>query len=505
MVRRLLFLCLFSVLSWSVQAAEVGVQPNHLMMGEPVKMVLKSDHLQALIQRFNWQEIEDQFAVEVVSESEKVLRLHLYPYRAGPLLLHEQKFANFHLPETEIFVRPNPEVDIQWQAPAERVYEGQNALWKAKVKLLNPAYRAEFAAYQGGLQFVNLSQIEVQLPQENFLVGSGQAAVFSAAYHWREDLQSGSEPSIKLFSPQLAVLHQAIQPWKFFDRPRKVSIQPLPSFLPSSVWIGDLQWYQQPLGRLVTKGDLLHLRWRLSSQQIDPQTLQQGLQLQLDAQRNTESIEWFSPSYRSEYRDGVGSLLVEWPLRFRESGSESLPQMYLTYFDPDSGKLERIASEEQRFWVLPFWSWFVIDFLLGLFALSTIVLLWVGLYFWLQKKWLLHRIGRAESVEALWALLKTWPCRVTGEKVDCTQLSLMLWYALTQKITGKTLELDELNAALNRVFYAQKKQDRMEDLRLLAEKWCRRTGLWNLLVERVRFFIAQLWALKGLIKRRYFP
>ncbi|WP_319380501.1 hypothetical protein [Thiomicrorhabdus sp.] len=508
MVSRLLFLWLCAALPWSLQAAEIRIEPSHLMMGEPVKMFLKSDHLQALKQTFDWREIEEQFAVAVVSESQTVLRLHLYPYAAGTLQLSEQKFANFHLPETHLHVRANPEVQIEWQAPGKWIYEGQNALWSAKVTLHNPAYRAEFSNYEGGLQFVNPREIALNLPKQNFLVGSDTSATFRSGYRWAPDLHSGQRETVSLFSPQISVSHQTIRPWKFFDRPVKISVRPLPNFLPPSVWIGDLQWQQKPLPAVASTGDLLYFQWRLSSRQIDPEALRQGLQLQLDAQRRTESIEWFSPSYKIEHQDGIGSLLVEWPLRFRDSGNVRLPKMHLTYFDPEGGKLKRVVIGEQVLWVLPFWAWVVIDIAAGLFLAILLGLLLLGLNILWRMQQFRYRIGAADSLNTLWAVLQTWPCQVMNQRGGCSNLSLLRWVSQVQQMAGKSEALEQLNAALNRAFYASDAEAnetvKVETLRKQALFWISRLSFRSLLARRVSGAIRQLFALKGLIKRRYF-
>lgn len=403
-------------LTFSVAAANAGdevvrIYPDSVMLGERVTMVLKGRVAVEDFEKLDLKALKQQFAIGEVEAASDRIRLRLYPLKAGPIEIKAQKFGRVTLPDMHVEVKPNPQVRIEWSAPSGPIYAAQNVSWTARVSLLNAANQVSFKAPDSTLWNVSVEKYpvreEVYASEEQ---GKPGKRVWLASNYRLGAEAIGNQFEVE--SPAVVVRNASNQRWLFFDKPIRLTLNPLPRFLPVTQVIGKVEFSSDGADGLHESGDLRHWVWNLEAQGISVADLQ-NLAYQLIAQIGHDpQIEWLTESYQAQQsmtEAGLKSRLqVRVPYRVLESGLFRLPALQVRYFDPSSGKLKIQAVASDWGLAIPAWiSWLAQWFAL----LVTLFVVFSGLWLFKQAwlNWKLRRaIAQAQSLPQLLEAMFVW-------------------------------------------------------------------------------------------------
>lgn len=480
----------FALLPGVGQTADSGnvrISPQEVMLGEAVTVYLRGASAAKQFDNLDLNAFRSHFAIgDVAVESDRA-RLRLYPLRTGKAVLRKQDLPGLHLPETFIQVSPNPDVDIEWQPLQETLFAKQNALWRAKVTL----DRANLAWFEGrDIEALEARwQIEVKKDAVKVSTGSADKTVWLAAnYQFQPQWSESSESAARLWrlpSPVLVVKHAGGQPWRFFSPARLVEVEPLPSFLPFNVAVGEVAFTADGLPWWRTVGEMGVWQWTFSAQKMDKEALK-ALADQLVAQLGTDAgIAWLTEDKKASQTltdQGLQSrLTVTIPYRVLESGWLSTPELKLRVFDPDSGKLRVTTIDAQSRFAVPVWMDWILKWLLLIWVMASgFTVLWLIKQF--GVRWRLRRsIQRAQSVEELVRAMQGWQGFQSGEQVPLKMTTLGRFNRCFTVQYGRSAELDRLIEAINRSCYAPSETleqgESFHVIQDLARAWVKRVPL----------------------------
>ncbi|HDP89449.1 MAG TPA: hypothetical protein ENN42_05760 [Thioalkalivibrio sp.] len=128
--------------------------------------------------------------------------------------------------------------------------------------------------------------------------------------------------------------------------PQSLHVRALPAYIPPTLSVGEVRIESriEPAG-LLRPGRLAYWRVRLTGAGLLPESLPAILQ-QLES---TKDIEFLSPASRRQKApalDGVhGEVVHEIPFKPLRNGMLRLPTLEFQYFDPDTGRLQRVRHQ----------------------------------------------------------------------------------------------------------------------------------------------------------------
>lgn len=447
------------------EASGVRIAPQRVMLGQAVTLTVRGEAAVRDFDKFDLQTLKQQFAVYAVNRESSRVRLELYPLAAGQAQIAAVKLGALQIPPTIIEVQPNPQVEVVWQAPPAQLYAGQNVLWRARVTLQNAAFETRFVADAP-------SQLLASEATER-----SKQQTWGANYQWQ---QAWSEKGmaaqrIVVDSPRLEVKNSTQRPWRFFDDPQAIEIKPLPSFMPVTTLVGNVDLVTHSDSLWQVRGDLHYWRWVLRGEGVRAEELKNLANRLVAELPHDPRIEWLSASMETSQRlseSGVVSEVeVRLPYRLQSAGLAHLPSLTWRVLEPQSGKLVVQTRPAELLLAIPQWLAWLLQ-LAGL--LSLLWLVWLGLQ-WSQLWWLKQRLKRqilqAKTPQAIWRAMRLWKTQQAGSYVDFVARFLKLnrpgadalavgnislaqfeiWFAETY---GDSAALQTVLSELNACFYA---------------------------------------------------
>jgi len=182
-------------------------------------------------------------------------------------------------------------------------------------------------------------------------------------------LRQGQQP---LQLPPLHYVRDGVTTHRFYPPRLQLTVRPLPPYLPPQMPVGTLSFESDRPARFLLTDTLRHVTVRLEGVGIrihDMPQLERQLRSSAELtlypaqQTRRESIEAGQLISHSEY---------EIPLTVKQSGRTTLPDFRLDYFDPDTGRIVSLKTDEQTVYALNRWLFYL---LIGMLMIA----LWFGI------------------------------------------------------------------------------------------------------------------------------
>ncbi|MDG6774181.1 hypothetical protein QCB45_07540 [Thiomicrorhabdus sp. ZW0627] len=472
---------------------EVRIYPSSLMLGERVTLSMSGPTVERDFHKLDMAALRQDFAIYDISGESGLIRLRLYPLTAGKFKIKAQKLGVIHIPETEIEVKPNPHVMVEWKTPREKAYPTQQVNWSAKVMVDNPANLVSFEARK-----TDGWQSEVtDKPLRETVAGEESKSVLLASNYYLDSSQGGFTSAKKdgwqMYSPAVVVKNTSNRRWFFFDRPFNLEVTPLPSFLPITQAVGKVEFSASNIGYGQQTGDLAYWVWHLRGLGMNQPTLNNVAYQLISQIGHDPKIEWLTESRQGSQKltdkGLVSEVTVSVPYRILASGLFSLPELQVRYFDPNDHKLHTKTIEPQSGLAVPTWIVWAVQWLgLLLLLLIFFTLLWFGKQ--LRLNWRLRRaFGKAENArqvcEAMWQWQsqQAWylgPSK-TRESMNTAVQSLAQFTDWYRNRFGDSEELNLLIGKLNVWLYDgvhSRSETEWEDLQQSVTNWSKQLPLF---------------------------
>jgi len=384
------------------------VRPLKLVMGQPFTIYIEGEKLGKSSGLLDWSHLKTAFMITDVEQHSSSLRITAYPLKAQDFTLEEQNAGLIHIPKTLISIAQNPDVNIDWQAPEKSLYSTQHALWKAQVTVNNPAFLVEIKPVTDmdnpGIVSSVLSSQNKSLPQ---MVSYEMPSVFNAQ-------------NIQLKSPVIEVKNTTNQRWKFFDYPQKITISPLPIFLPMSVAVGQVNWHIMPIDKMYQVGNLYYWNWQLTGQGVSADYMKSTASNVINQLTHNDQFSWLAESItvtQTANKNGlVTKLNIQVPFRIKHPGLVKFPRLVLRSFNPHSAKVEQLVFNSVQAAALPSWlMWFFKWVALMLVLMAAYLILLIAKQQWLNNN-LRKTIANAQNGQAILEGMMYWQSQHVFEK-----------------------------------------------------------------------------------------
>ena len=439
MVRSFLSRIIYWLVLWSVSSLawaqtvqpmpgyEITVKPQEIMLGEAIRFEVKGDKLEQVFQHFDLQKLSEHFVIDDLDQHRDSVRFKLYPLHAGELEIAAQQAGFLQIPAFKIKVAENPQVEVRWRFPPEKAYSQQLLAWSAEVEVSNPAFKVTYQSqnyhrndgYESLLQeqAVNLAEI-----QEMSLVRKVLGAITHKMMAVLVMPDALSAQNLQLHSPLIEVKNTSNKRWKFFAAPQNLALQPLPSFLPLSAPVGQIDWQADAPSHFYQTGKLYYWRWELTAHQLTKDYLQGALYPLLNQLQQAHNIEFMSESMNAQQSFDENGLLskvkVDIPYRVNSSGWVRLPELHLRFFNPETGLVEHKQMASQLAFAVPVWLVWILQWLALFIGLGLVFFMLV----YTQQAWrnwrfksALKKLLTKESAknpdgfhDELWLLMQQW-------------------------------------------------------------------------------------------------
>ncbi len=442
------------LLSLAVGANPGRMVPQQVMLGQAVTWVLEGQNIAQHFAMSDLTELKQYFYIERVMGGDDRLRVKLYPYQAGQITLQPIRIGHMQFKPPMIEVSENPDIKVVWQPPSHQMaYQNQVIYWRAKLLADSADFSvtAELVTNSGqGYQWLGTAEKD------------GRQAAFGHQWRLTSGLQLIQPGNYPVGSPRIWVRNSTQQRWLFVAPPSRIKVQPLPSFIPRNIPVGELQVTAKLPMHLIEKGALQSWRWQWLGQDLK----QDDFPDLAESLTAATGVEWLTPSKHGVAEmqlDGLRSkLTIEQPFRVNQYGWVSLPPLRVTYFDVETGKL--VDQQLDSSWVIVVPSWFLwlakgLGWILSLIGLMLVWQLARSAYL----KWrLIRQLELADDVHAIWLAIQYWTQtnqawgflnensgRNKAESA-CTFGAWFIWY---EQQYGKNEAAQRLVTALNAVFY----------------------------------------------------
>ncbi|GKT11400.1 MAG: hypothetical protein ISEC1_P0364 [Thiomicrorhabdus sp.] len=441
----------------------VSVRPNKIILGQKITLTIKGENLRKSFNKIDWTQLEQHFVLYDTDIGFDRIKVQLYALESGSFKLDGQKAGLIALPDIQIEVAPNPEVSIEWSRPSNNLYIHQNAVWKALVMLKNIANRATYEQRSIQINRSVITHLE-PLPVEAVEAEQGKIEILVASYEVK-DWQGHTAKGVVLQSPVVTVKNTTNQRWYFFDSPLPVYLNPLPSFLPMSVAVGEVEWSSKPLNTWQITGDLNHWAWQLKGKGLTKAYLNSIAHQLVSQIPHNPNIEWLSDSREitTEFtNEGLQSVLnLRLPYRVTQAGLINFPQLQLHFFNPKTGMLISRVQAKTSLLAIPIWIIWLVQWVLLLSGLWISLLVMLSFkQAWLNRK-LKREIKQSKDIHSLWSAMTKWRCQqIKGVKLEATKecpidtQSTGQWAHWHKIQFGHSDEFENLVETLNQALYA---------------------------------------------------
>lgn len=440
-----------------VSQAGVSVFPQKVMLGEPVILIITGDNIESDFEKVNKDSIRNSFEIFDVEGNSDRLRLTLYPRQTGQLSFPAIRQGRIQFNGTIIEVEKNPEVFIDWKAPPSQAYVQQFISWGTEVKVKDAAFEVTMNRHPHFNAALTHRFETMAVGQSQTLSGKTEMFVMG--------ISSEKAGRFKVRSPMIRIKNSGQRPWLFFDETHFIEFKPIPSYLPAFMPIGEIKISAKPVSFWLEEDRLYEWELKLTGKNLFINTLP-DLTQQL---WGGNAIEWMTPEIKKEEAmtsEGVVSeMTFQQPFRVAKLGVYVLPDMRVTYFDPETGKLADQTLSGQVIVSVPAFVIWILQTMVLLMVVVLLLLIIVLLNQWLSKIRLLVKLNAAQNNQQIWRAILVWS---NGNLASAPgNISFGRWQALIELQVRSDEKLVELVNTLNRVEFSQYNPE----LKSIAQKW----------------------------------
>lgn len=271
----------------------------------------------------------------------------------------------------------------------ETVWQREPVIVTLKVRTDDPFARLEVAEFkQLGFSIIPLRPSVAKLPNEDLsthqtLIKQWAIFGFIAGKH-----------TLKLPRIRFRPNHGRIQTLNILNPTLQVKI--LPIYVPPTMSVGEINLNQDwNDGLLMTTHELIH--WKISV--IGKGVVKQTMPPLIRQVKSTDNYEIFpaknTRKVTHEYSDKnksdtiINELSYDIPIKVYQNGVVKLPIITVQYFDPKTGKLNRVQVKPPFIIALNFWiQWLIVSFsFIGLLVLFQLIYQKVRFYFLRHKSY----------------------------------------------------------------------------------------------------------------------
>ena len=486
----------YSKLAQKTLSIKVKIRPQKVQLGEPVTLVIEGEQLAKSIAKIDWSVFTQDFAIDDMNQGSSLLRVRLYPLKTGDISIKAQTAGAIQIPETIVSVEENPDVQVNWTSPQTILYSQQQAIWQADVKVLNPAFLVELQPREQQ----DKQDVTVHLFKENLMASYEMPTVFE-------------KQTLTLESPVIEVKNTTNRRWKFFDSTKEVQLQPLPSFLPVSVAVGELEWEIEPLNRFYQTGELDYWQWQLKGHGLTTEYLKAAAYQLVSQLQHSEQVSWLSESMQTEQtfdeHGMLSKLQVQVPYRINQPGLVTFPELVLRAFSPQTGKVEQQTFSHSMALVMPAWIIWVVQWI----ALVLVLFVLFMVLFVIKQAWynlgLVKGIRNAQTPQDIWFAMQAWQNHQAWYQVslaldNSTSIGLwQQWYFATYAVNEKQIQTtQQLIHLLNKALFSQSMSNQDVEERsdvqvveavlfAVAKEWSARQSIWPSFAQ-MKLYLSQI-------------
>lgn len=456
-LRDLLCLCLFLFASTSMAAQlQVQVKQHQLELGKPIWITLHSDQTAVSLDTLDFSAWRRQVALPLAyfvnrnrDNTAQVLRLRVYPYHTGELILPGLQFM--HHTSAPLRFTILPARDPVTQAPMDFActVSGRQAWQQQQVIIgcrlhLHDAYALLTQAAKRQADF-RLLPMQVQ----RHTTGQGRSAQTRYQLGWVVYAARAGKQVLHL--PPIEYVRDGVVTRRFYLAPLHLQVRALPAWLPGTIPVGQVSSTQYRLRHLwLSTGVLSQLQLRVRLSGVAP-SLVPDYPAQLHSDRR---FTFYRPQRQHQTRvlsSGVQHELDDSiPLVAHRIGLYRLPDLRLQYFDPVRGTLETRRLQGGTVMIVNGW----IKAALGLLLAG--VLVWLARRTWFTGAHYWQRFRRYQQALVILDAQSSHDVIRRGMRVMATaegwraNLSYLQWQACMQRKSplAKALPVAQLNAAV---------------------------------------------------------
>lgn len=412
--------------------------PTEIEFGKPLKLVLQLENSRLSIDAIDLSPLQDEFKVEPrdptyaeihqgpTKPNLQSIWLDLYPRQVGIVNLPPLRYDHKQTTPVQVTVLParehNATLSLKLNATEFVVWQRQQIV--VLVELLSPTrfFTLEMDPLkQAGFEILPL-KLEQETVQSQTTPSKSDAAITTTRLGWIIfPLVAGSS---ELEIPRLEYQESGITLRRFYLPKVSLTVKPLPDYVPPTMPIGQLSIRSSvtPFDR-INSGNIDY--WTVS---IDARgILPAWLPLYFNELKTDQRMEYLPAHKSQQQRLTAQGIQVQQrhliPFKPLASGRIALPDINIQYFEPHSGRIERIQHRPHRPRVFGLgmlvWLAGLLIFLLGWYSPRLLRYWQVQRHLQRQRQQALSALRVAASATELVLSLRTyaasyhWPYNLT--------------------------------------------------------------------------------------------
>ncbi len=488
MVMRLFIMLLCLGVFAPANAATTFVATTHatkVELGKYFVLHLSANNTLTSLARVDLSELEKYFHVDTTNNIETLTKngvatqswqIHLYPYLTGTTRVPALSYNNVRSRPFDIQVtsaidpRTNQPFTIEHHVSTLSPWQRQQVLVTTTIKTDNKFAQLETK----NSEINNMDLLPVTQYKQRLTDSQTRYTVGWAIFPLVPGTQKVSDLVVN-YSHQGKITH------RFYSPTYRLTINPLPLYVPPTIPVGKLSIHSKDEMPLInTKQSLQY--WHIS---LQGSGLPTHFMPMLEAQIHSSKESVFYPVTPSTQQtvsvSGVTTAIhYRIPYKLLQQGIYTLPTIKLNYFDPDSGKLVDVVYTPQQTLVTTRLILIIAFILLGIFSAYVVFRIFtvIRCYYSYVKNYLrsLTELLTAQSChEIKCALIKIRPHPSQNKKHNIT---LQYWQHIWQMVGKETPNfITELTQAVYRGQTTDLVLIRNDILSYVARKWWQRAYL----------------------------
>ncbi len=462
-----------SLVSWCLGAGaaqlSASVAQNKIVYGQSLTMTVRAENRGAVLQGIDLDPLREDFQVETTTASDTdrdgtvdTLQIQLRPRRTGEVTIPSLWLAGARSEPLPLHVAAASDggqpLRVDSRVSASSVWVRQQLLVTVQVRSTNRFFELQAPSFdQPGLTVVPL---QTETGTES--VAGVDHTVKTTGWA----LYPARSGAMVLNLPPVDYSRGGRLQARFAMPRARVDVRPLPPYVPADMPVGAVRLTTQLDAPALLNTDSIAF-WKITTRASDLPAA--ALPSALARLRDSEDLEFMpaSPEWHQQTTGtGVHSLrTVTIPFVAGASGRIALPILQVQYFDPDSGRLVRVATPAQSVWVLGT-GWRI--------SLSVICL--AAILYGATRAWRVVRTAHARSKHERALLREIGAARRASEVRHALQRfgqargwplngSLQMWLLrFTQHYRSVDPQLEPILVTLNRLEFAADQRDELDEV-----------------------------------------